>query len=443
MVASFSCISLLFGSYWLFLQSFLFRTASIKLFPSVSAASSAAVAPWQEGNSARRIKSPFGNHLPSNTFAPDGRLYDIEDVTNAIVGASNDDPSSNTVVVIRCRDGVVAVTSVPPSPYIPHRHDSDAISSTLHPPEDEEIDSLTEDLKEGAVTESPSSISLLLDMDDWRQRQSPTAVPPFCRLCTVTPVLAVTVGNAVDAQLLRHRLLHLVEDIRNTEESISSGSGGMGRDVPSFTGVVQTANVARRLADQNQLRTIELKYGRALAAGAVLFSGRDNGIWRVDPAGQFWKCQACVLGRYTSQVESLLLEKLQTSQQNRFIEEGSATESKSQSPSDTMSALSRDETLTALSTLSVQDGLILAAQCIQQVYDSNLASTAANVKQPQQQRRVDQKGGVRETTTTATTLSRRSRLLLRAVAISTDELSSGGAVRSHSHRDLEGMIQAS
>jgi 20S proteasome alpha/beta subunit len=76
---------------------------------------------------------------------------------------------------------------------------------------------------------------------------------------------------------------------------------------------VSGAGLARRASDHLQLPTQTMgKAGRTLAAYAVLV-GRDNRspcLWRIDPTGQFWKCDATVIGRGASAAEAHLMDML-------------------------------------------------------------------------------------------------------------------------------------
>jgi 20S proteasome alpha/beta subunit len=313
---------------------FLYSFRSVSASTSAAAtATTATTAPWQD-TATQREPSPFGDHtaLPPNTFEPDGRLYIIEDLVHAV--ASDTDPSSNTVVVALCQDGVVAVTSLPSSPYMSYEN--------------------AEDFDDADETETATSPSLLL-LDTHELSVHPTAVAPFCRVSfrtgkAATPILALTAGNAVDGQMLRRRLLTVAESARYSDLS-SSSSNNADSDL-------SPARVARLLADQNQLRTMHFGQGRILAAAAMIWNA--NAVWRVDPAGQFWQCQACVSGRYTTRVERLVLEKL-----------GDAVHIQGESSGDTNGTLERQDAWHAWSQLSTRQGLRIAAQCIAEAHDQS------------------------------------------------------------------------
>jgi 20S proteasome alpha/beta subunit len=336
-------------------------------FRSISA--STAAAPWQDTTATRREQSPF-NDLPPNTFDPDGRLYIVEDLVHAV--ASDTDPSSNTVIVALCKDGVVAVTSLPNSPYMSY-------------------ESTTADLDD--ETNAASTTSLLL-LDTHELSVHPTAVAPFCRVSfNGAPILALTAGNAVDGQMLRRRLLQVADAARYSDLSSSADSD------------LSPALVARLLADQNQMRTMQEGKGRVLAAVAMIWNG--DSIWRVDPAGQFWKCQACISGRYTTRVERLVLEKLL---------DAVNTERESTDDDTQWTSRERNDALHAWSQLSTRQVLRIAAQCITEAHGHSLEKSSRDNRGP------------------------RSLVRLRAIILSRKDKDDRVAVQSFSQRDMTMLL---
>ena len=85
---------------------------------------------------------------------------------------------------------------------------------------------------------------------------------------------------------------------------------------------VKIESLVRRIADMAQSSTQNLggKYGRMLSSSllamGVAGTNDTNGdndelcIWRVDPTGQFWKCEAAAVGRGTVEVEAELLSRV-------------------------------------------------------------------------------------------------------------------------------------
>ena len=79
---------------------------------------SASLAPWQQSSSlgpSAKDEDIYGDK-PLIVFWPGGRLHSVE---RAVAAASSmEDPSSNLVVAISCRQGIVLVTTMPTSPHL-------------------------------------------------------------------------------------------------------------------------------------------------------------------------------------------------------------------------------------------------------------------------------------------------------------------------------------
>jgi len=234
----------------------LFRCLFVYAWIPVAAAS----APWQDPSRSVLQESQY-NDLPPTVFAPGGRLFSVERMMQAV--SNPQDSSSNLIIAIRCRDGVVVVSSEPQSPYLhQYRENRTAINET----------------------KNASGTPLLLEPE--RDSLLPSA--PFCRL---SPHLwGMTAGNAVDSQILRRRLQLHAEAFREALEDC------------------QPHIISRRLADNLQLSTQQAGKGRILACCALLIS--EDQIWRVDSTGQFWKCRAAVVGRGSFKAEQELLERI-------------------------------------------------------------------------------------------------------------------------------------
>jgi len=222
----------------------------ISLAPSSSSkvsASSNVNVPWQ--TSVSTVNDKDYKDLGVTIFAPSCRLISVEEAVTAI----HSNPSSNTVLALKCRDGAVVVSTLPQSPY-------------------------------------------LLITDPYEEQILSASSSPFLRLATNTEAIAVTAGNPVHSQQARQRVVALVKHVLRRNSDTSDALG----------------RLARQLADQLQVKT--QKDGDVLPV-ALLFIDA-NVIWRVDPTGQFWKFQAVASGRHAARVEQLLLEKLIIIQQD-------------------------------------------------------------------------------------------------------------------------------
>ena len=323
-----------------------------------------------------RVESPFVD-VPPNVFAPRGRLYKVEDAVHTIT-SSEEDVSSTSCIVLTCSNGsVVAISTLPQSPYL-------TLHSELLPPdpdfEQEQIIDVSLCLRDCITADMHS------EWDDY------TVVPPFGRIqwpkqaptrimtdrdrINHTAVefsknsiysgpqsnciaFSLTAGNAVESQILRHRIYQTIERIV-TEKGLSASSS-------------ITSALARMMADQNQQRTQILSNGRIMAASAILieFATKMNHntnekrsststIYQIDPSGQYWICQAVVSGRYASKIE----QELQNRLRERSDRDSTPHHHQKTKSAPTTEPLSRHQVGTLLAQLSIDDALTMATQSL-------------------------------------------------------------------------------
>ena len=227
-----------------------------------------ASASWQDSSLSSSSLDAAKKHadLSPSMFAPGGRLYSVERVGHALSNPQS--TSNNLVAAVQCTEGVVVVATLPESPYLPRNVTYHHVkTTTTSSPKD---------------TGSTSIFPLLATPH--------TGIPraPFARLSST--MWAVTAGHPVDSQLLRIKLHRLAETLRYEQQD----------DRPDV--------LARRLADNLQVLTQQEGEGSILQAHAVIFTAKE--VWRVDPTGQFWKCQATVVGRGSVLAEAKMMAQL-------------------------------------------------------------------------------------------------------------------------------------
>lgn len=267
--------------------------ATLNLHESANAhTSSVSSPPWNVDTADIAKDSSLYMDLPPTVFAPNGRLFSVE----AAVRACDDDSdeSSNTAIAIRCKEGVVIVTTSYRSPYLFDPCDSSIENLSSNEDSDGIADQF--DQKQASLLVNDYGFDDVDQMDHITKHLALRA--PFAGLALPvgsldeTIIFGVTGGNAVDSQIARSKLQRIGDYARASE-------GGN-----YFT--VGTA--ARRFADQQHVLTQQGGKGRLLASKVILASACE--IWRVDPTGQFWQCQAAAIGKKSSNVEELLLEQL-------------------------------------------------------------------------------------------------------------------------------------
>lgn len=82
--------------------------------------------------------------------------------------------------------------------------------------------------------------------------------------------------------------------------------------------------------------------------------GVEEGIWQIDPTGQFWECQVAVVGKGATKVRALILEKM-------------ASEIRGENSTDTDNNQATNAELHEfMNQLSIQDAIKLACGCLHQ-----------------------------------------------------------------------------
>lgn len=204
---------------WLFL-SFIF---------TIVFSSSSPEAPWQSNSARTNVldEAIFGNQ-PVTVFAPGGRLYFLERTVAA--ASSMEDPSSNLVVALSCRDGIVLVTNSCTSPHL------DMLSAASDE-KDKENDE-----------ESTTSLWITSTKEKRHYRAPLSRLSPNAWM--------VTGGNAVDSSMLRLKITQMSDSLQEQFDG--------GQPLPSTP--VSCAALARRVANHLQQPTQSIgKAGRILA----------------------------------------------------------------------------------------------------------------------------------------------------------------------------------
>jgi hypothetical protein len=210
---------------------------SAKLTPSEGTFSSSGGgydgAPWQE-TSASTVQSATETsryeRFPPTVFSPTGRLHLVEAAAQASRAVT---PLSNVLIAMRCRDGLVVISTIPTSPFL----NTTSVSATLD----------DKDGETGTSPTTPSSGAHDASLFLFDETCSGTST---CPLIDIHPCLvAGTGGNAVDGQLLRQYLVALGVSTLENQQS-NGGSLLAESDFEDHDGThVESAVVAKRLAN--------------------------------------------------------------------------------------------------------------------------------------------------------------------------------------------------
>lgn len=285
--------------------------------------------PWISNTDySSRYKTEPYLEIPPSVFAPNGRLYSLEAVLQACEDVA--DQSSNTVIAIRCADGVVVVSTSHRSPYL--------------------VDSLGINSKRFEV--KGGCMSLIGHDNIHKYSKKVMQSLPYVALgrASDSSIFGAVAGNAADSQILKRKCLR------------SSGLSYGYQDESLF----EVATLARKVADQNQLLTQSSGKGRMLASTLLLVSTDE--IWRVEPTGQFCTCSAAVIGRNCRITEQLLWDKMYLQENERmdstpFFSPGTPTSVPKQGER-TTKRVAGDLVHHLLSELTIEQAIALATVCL-------------------------------------------------------------------------------
>ena len=218
----------------------------------VTEASSFDTAPWQSTPDSRsRVEESVYLDLPPTVFSPSGRLHSLETVVQAA------SLQGNLVLAMNCQNGTVIVSTVTLSPYLNY-----------------------------------TQFLVWNDDDDEDDNNFCTTVPIF----DLSPhLVAATAGNNIHGQVMKSKLHSCCQSLLKQQQEH-----------------IQAGQLARFVADQLQVptQTVGGKSGDGLLQSFCLIVGNGE-LWRVDPTGQFWKCQAAVIGKSAIRAEEELYKQLQ------------------------------------------------------------------------------------------------------------------------------------
>ncbi|KAG7365858.1 proteasome subunit [Nitzschia inconspicua] len=265
--------------------------------------------PWSsESSSSSSLRSSIleasrYEDFPPIVFSPKGRLHKVE---AALKASKLVTPRSNVVVAMKCRQGLLLVTTVPTSPFLNTTTISSSTTTTTTISEMVSDTDNEQDVKTTATTTTTFRSLFLLD-----ETCETTTTSPILLDGPLFPhdVVAATGGNAVDGKLLRHALASLItRDVQSV-----SGLEPLGHRHRTINGpwhVVSAKRLARDMANLLQVGTQDLRKATIpLLASSLVVLGQKE-IWRIDPTGQFWNCHLTVIGQDSDAVEASLYQSL-------------------------------------------------------------------------------------------------------------------------------------
>lgn len=333
---------------------------------------------------------------PPIVFAPTGRLHMVDSV--GIAACNKDDTTAGLVVALRCGGGDDGTSTcggvgkeedydsnkefivvVGTSPRSPHAIQASALIAPKGDDRKEEDDSEEGEETNKEEQNEPSFCSdLLADSSD-------RSIPPTMSILSPTLLVAAG-GTPTDAAVLLDRIRTMASDMHNSN---FGGTGFTYQSTPkrgrrSKKGMfgVDGPILARKIADMVQVSTQSTR-NRALAASAIIVNAAEGGgapeIWRVDPSGQFWSCDAATVGRGAAGAEAFLRKEIARRMTSSTDMEGSRgddeydeEEIENDDLGETMASLSNEDVKKFLRTLSMDEAIALARDCVLKVYEDEL-----------------------------------------------------------------------
>ena len=236
-------------------------------------ASTGSSVPWHSSQ-AYLSKKDWDNmktyvQLPPTVFAPQGRLYIVEEIMKVI--SSPEDPSSNLVIALHCKDGVVVVTTVTGPAQASFLQteinlllDSNKISTTSS--------------DDDTANKSPLWLDYANNNNKMENQEADGPRFPSGSRFVNTPfsdneqIWAVTAGNAVHSQIFRRKIQSVADSIWESHDDGIVTIAGMQQKTTKLLGPSPSAALlARKLADYCQIptQTIGSKAGRILVVSTV------------------------------------------------------------------------------------------------------------------------------------------------------------------------------
>ena len=172
-----------------------------------------------------RSQETLYRQFPPTIFAPNGRLYNVEESSKK--ASDSDDTSSNSIIAVKCQDGIIIVSSPTRSPHFYYNKKYDD--------KEENGDDTEEELMIPLGIQEYQALSLLS-----------TASPN---------VILGAAGNAMDSSVLLDRMERMALDLSSDESAIFGSSSNL----------INVNRLARSIADRIQWSTQSVRNGRILA----------------------------------------------------------------------------------------------------------------------------------------------------------------------------------
>ena len=328
--------------------------------------------------------------LPPIVFAPTGRLHMVERV--GLAACNKDDVTAGLVVALRCggndagkdegkdvsKEFIVAVGTAPRSPLAIQAsglmaseddgRKEQVAGDGAKPNEDDESESNETTFRSALLANGP-------------ERSIPST------MSILSPnVLVATGGTPTDAAVLLDRIRSVASDMHNSNFGCTGftyqSTSRKGRRSRSGMFGVDGCSLARNVADMIQIPTqsIGTRAGSMLAASALIVDAASEGcnIWRIDPTGQFWSCDAAAVGRGAGVAESFLLKEIArrmkspANVEDAEIDDDEEEENGDDGIDDGMASLTNQDVKKFLLSLSVDEAIALAQNCLLKVYEEEL-----------------------------------------------------------------------
>mmetsp|Transcript_23780 Transcript_23780/g.28057 ORF Transcript_23780/g.28057 Transcript_23780/m.28057 type:complete len:453 (+) Transcript_23780:41-1399(+) len=322
--------------------------------------------------------------LPPTVFSPDGRLYNVE--RTAKKASDVDDLSSSLVLAFTFgseeEQCVMILSTSSMSPHLyrcvsPNDDDMRSnkrcgeISISSGDDNTETDDAATSEIRSlfrnGAPLYSSGGAGGKAQL--MNQPTMPLAMVSW-------NIIVGTGGVAADSIVFNRRIRELSLSLHRSNDGIRTDDTEPNQ--PPMNSFHSSA-LARKVADmvQSPTQTVGGSNGKMLASAAMIIGGNEmpkaaqsalgHNIWRIDPTGQFWKCNAAAVGRGAGNAEATFLRQVEKWKRGKKLgleqADHESTEDQTGDLDSLVNNLTNNDVKGYFQTLSFDEAMVLACRC--------------------------------------------------------------------------------
>jgi len=343
--------------------------------------------------------------LPPTVFSPDGRLYNVERTSKQ--ASDMDNPSSSLVLAFTFGSEeeqcvmILSTSSTSPHLYRCVANNEDDMHSNkrceIYAVSSDDDNIGTDDVATSEIRSLFRNGAPVCSSGGGEKKTQLMNQPTMPLAIVSWNIIVGTGGNAADSIVFNRRIRELSLSLHRSSDGIRSDDREPNQPpMRSF----HSSSLARKVADmvQSPTQTVGGPNGKMLASAAMIIGGNEmdynslpkaeqsvlkHNIWRIDPTGQFWKCNAAAVGRGAGNAEATFLrqvEKWKRGKQLGLEKAGSESiEDQTQDLESLVNNLTNNDVEGYFQTLSFDEAMVVACRCCvsalkmskKKIYDSN------------------------------------------------------------------------